>query len=260
MKLRILCSVFACFAVLAIAATAEAQCTTSPAPTVAYQQVQPVAYQPAVAYAPRAAWYPGRWLDELRLRRWGYGATTAVATPAAPATYGVGYAAGYAPVAYQAAYAPNAYTVGYRPYLTPYAPLRRTAYYPVVQAVARPVVLSPASDCGCSYQPSDCSNCAVAAPSPASVGSATPQPTLEHSDYDVNRPVGGSGNLDPGPASDSSTLLEAPSLLELSDRTARRAVSHRLTVGVTHAVYRKSGEAKTQAEVDAVGWSSVPRG
>ena len=137
-----------------------AQCATCAAPTVAYQ---PVAVQPAVAYRPYTGWYPGKLLDQWRMR----GATT----PAYTASYSP-YTAAYAP-SYTAAYSP-AYTAAYTPYVSSYAPLSapvasgcntcsHTAYYPLAQTLSRQVVLrqvvAPACNT-CSYTPScECSSC-----------------------------------------------------------------------------------------------------
>ncbi|MCA9231847.1 MAG: hypothetical protein KDA57_14450 [Planctomycetales bacterium] len=147
--------------VLMTADCTRAQCTTCPTPTVAYQ---PVAVQPVVATTYNG-WYPGKMLDRMRLRRYGY-ATVAPSYPTAA----------YAAPTYTASYAPyTSYSAGYTPYVTGYAPLATTVARPVVQTsyyvptsyyapsscsscaqtVARQVVLSPVvSDC--------CSTCGVA--------------------------------------------------------------------------------------------------
>jgi len=285
--------------------TANAQCSTCPMPTVAYQ---PVVAQP-VATVQYAGWYPGKLLDRWRLRNYGVG-SYGVAAPVAPT---------YTP--YTASYAP--YTAGYAPYVSAYAPLRRTvfarplahtAYYPAspcsgcVQTVARPVVLSPVVHAGCSTcavpscggcsacstipmgvsqatynQPNiqpGCSSCATSpaipsySPTPSlvptgqgqTVGPPTPQPRLI-----PNEPAPSRSNYpDPQPQEDLSTntTFEAPQLLDPNDRTAQRASSGSPTVGVWNAVYRKSSgrvnqisskPARTQAEIDAEGWQSVPR-
>ncbi len=275
----------------------RAQCSTCPAPTVAYQ---PVVAQTTVAYRPYTAWYPGKLFDQMRLRR--YGVTTAAATPT--------YTTSYAP--YTAGYAP--YTAAYQPYVTSYAPLGRrmvarpilqTSYYvPAVagnhcstctQTVARQVVLHPvvASCChagctGCSacstgvsqasYTQPACSNCAGGAAAPsytapqgaATVGPNTGQPALgpneqvpTQSNYPSLKPtpapVPESSAPEAAPA-DSNTLLEAPRLLDPRDRTASRP-----SVDVWNAVYSQpvTRQAVSQTSykptnTDADGWSSVP--
>ncbi len=303
---------------LFVASDVSAQCATCPTTTVAYS---PVVAQPTVAYKPYTGWYPGKWLDQWRLRSAGVGTT-------APA-----YTAAYAPT-YTAAYAPS-YTAAYRPYVTSYAPLSsrtiQTAYYPVTRTVARqvlmrPVVVAPACNtcnftpsCGCSAcstgvsqahfneysgEPA-CSSCAgggvthvapLSNQGQPSVGPLTGQPTLSpiqappngQSQYDAKRPVEGDDSpnvepladeedplekYDPGPTeteADPSTYYNAPRLLDPNDRTAARSYkqSHKPTVDVWTAVYRgptkhrnisqSSNRARTQAEIDADGWTAVP--
>jgi len=192
---------------LLLVGDAAAQCATCPSPTVAYQPVtaySPVAVQPTVAYRPYTGWYPGKWLDQWRLRRAG------VTAPASTTAYTPTYTAAYAPT----------YTAAYRPYVTSYAPLSapaqpacntctQTAYYRVTQTVARPVLMRPVvvapvcntcsftPACGCdacssgvsqaTYTEPACSSCAAAsATAPAdstsygasNVGPQTPQPSL----------------------------------------------------------------------------------
>jgi len=290
--------VFVAMALLT-ADSANAHCSTCPAPMVAYRPVvaQPVATT-QYAVAPYAGWYPGKLLDHWRLRNYG------VAAPVAPAY--TPYSASYAP--YTAAYSPR-YTASYSPryaapYVSAYAPLRRTL-------VARPVVLSPVFRAGCSTcavpscggcsacstvpmgvsqatfnQPSTqpgCSSCATSpaipsySPTPSLaptgpsqiVGPPTPQPQLS-----PNEPAPSRSNYpDPQPL-DSNTSFEAPHLLDPNDQTAQRSNSGSPTVDVWNAVYRKSSAGpikqtpihqtnyqatRTQAEIDAEGWQSVPR-
>ena len=117
---------------VADATPVNAQCATCVTPTVAYS---PVVIQPAPVV--RTGWYPGAWIDRMRMRRW----STAYAAPAYAAA--PVYTAAYAP-AYTAAYAPAAYTAGYTPYITAYAPLQQavvqTSYLPAVSA-------SPCTSC-----------------------------------------------------------------------------------------------------------------
>lgn len=156
--------------------TASAQCDTCAQPTVAYQ---PVVAQPTVAYRPYNGWYPGKLLDQWRLRRAGVGTTataysatyapsyTAAYAPAYTASYAPTYTASYAPVSYTASYAPT-YTAAYRPYVTSYAPLSSavaTGCSTCTQTVARPVlmrpVVAPACDV-CSYSsPCDYGGCST---------------------------------------------------------------------------------------------------
>ncbi len=117
-KCFVLAGVVLTAASVGTAPAAYAQCDTCATPTVAYYQPT-VAYQPVATQQVRTGWYPGRWFDRMRMRRWG------VSTAATP-TYAAGYApAGYARygaayAAYTAAYActPTSYTAAYRPYVT----------------------------------------------------------------------------------------------------------------------------------------------
>ncbi|MEM8947329.1 MAG: hypothetical protein AAGD11_19300 [Planctomycetota bacterium] len=316
---------------------ASAQCNTCAAPTVAYQPVvaQPVVAQPTVAYRPYTGWYPGKWLDQWRLRRAGVATTIPAYSPAPTytAAYAPTYTAAYTPASYTAAYAPT-YTAAYRPYVTAFAPLSTpvaTTCNTCTQTVARPVLMRPvvASACDtCSFTPScgcdscstgvsqavysdtpGCSSCASSsagvssnvlppanAGQPATVGPPTTQPSLApvpapNSQYNSQRPIQGSGSreidapandvdpldqYDPGPVeteSDSSTWYNAPQLLDPRDRTAARTYhSRQPTVDVRTAIYRNGGQnqgvsttrptgsrTRTQAEIDADGWSAVPR-
>ena len=147
----------------------SAQFATCAAPAVAYQPVtayRPVVAQPVVAYQPYTGWYLGRWFDKRRMRR---AATTAAYTVA----YGPS-ATPYAPT-YTAAYAPT-YTAAYRPYVTSFAPMARPApapFYPIVQTVARPVLMQPVlaapacntcsftPACGCAACSTGCDSCST---------------------------------------------------------------------------------------------------
>lgn len=147
------------------AATARAQCSTCATPTVAYSPVTyaaPAAVATTVAYQPTTGWYPGRFFDRLRMRRWGatevaaapvytaaYAPYTAAYAPSYTAAYAPSYTSLYAPT-YTAAYAPT-YTAAYAPaaaapYVTAYAPLSRpvvqTSYY-APTTVYSPAALSP---------------------------------------------------------------------------------------------------------------------
>lgn len=132
----------------------HAQCATCVTPTVAYS---PVVAQPAVVTPTivRTGWYPGYWIDRMRLNRW---SRSAVAT--AP-TYTTGYApvytAAYAPT-YTAAYAPAiTHTAAFTPYLTSYAPLQQpvvqTSYSPAATSACCPQS-SPTAVITTSYAPS----------------------------------------------------------------------------------------------------------
>jgi len=155
-----------------LAGEVAAQCATCPVPTVAYQ---PVVVQPTVAYQPYTGWYPGKLFDKWRLRR-------ADVRPAAPA-----YTAGYSP--YTAAYSP--YTAAYAstPYVSSYAPLSapvaapcntctQTAYYPMMQTLARPVLLRPVVAPACNTCDSCCSTdvSQAAYTAPAYAGPAYTEP------------------------------------------------------------------------------------
>ncbi len=151
-----------------------------------------------------------------------------------------------------------------------------------------------------------CSSCTAGGSTAGqtSAGPPTPQPRLDKAPiYHSNRPQNenggdpegsiitegnvipegsvipeGNGNLDsqqndPGPVESSGTStyfeLQAPKLLDPSDRTALRSSSRKPTVDVWTAVYRKSTNssasntshqvrpAQSQAEIDAEGWTAV---
>jgi len=130
-------------------------------------------------------------------------------------------------------------------------------------------------------QPAGCSGCATSpaipsySPAPSlapsspsrTVGPPTPQPQLSPSEPAPAR----SNYPDPSPQKDldTSTSFESPQLFDPNDRTAQRLSSDGPTVGVWNAVYHKStaGQikqtrgkpARTQAEIDAEGWQSIPR-
>jgi len=162
----VLVSVVAILASVATAPDANAQCSTCASPTVAYYQPT-VAYQPVATQQVRTGWYPGRWFDRRRMRRWGV--TTAAAAPAYTAAYAP-YTAAYTPYTAAYAYTPTSYTAAYRPYVTAYAPLASTSY-----TVARPVALSPVvSSCGtCGCDPCSCSPCGCAQPACGGCGSCS---------------------------------------------------------------------------------------
>ena len=222
MRIAIVCLI-ATVCMCAVATNASAQCSTCATPTVAYS---PVVTQPVVAQPVYTGWYPGRFFDRLRTRRY-FGAATAPATYTA--AYAPTYTAAYAPAVtatpYTAAYA---YSAAYRPYLTSYAPLTRTSYYvPTATSCdcARQVVLSPVAGacdpCGCnpcncgvstcstcsscssgvgqavySEPTTGCSNCAAGTGTPSfstgpNVGPATPRPELA-----PNEPAPGASQFD----------------------------------------------------------------
>ncbi len=293
-KCFVLAGVVLTAASVGTAPAAYAQCDTCATPTVAYYQPT-VAYQPVATQVVRTGWYPGRWFDRMRMRRWG------VSTAATP-TYAVGYApagyaqygAAYTPYTAAYAYAPTSYTAAYRPYVTSYAPLARTAYYyPAATTVARQVVMRPmvsaCNACGtacvscssCSScdggvsqavygaPVSGCSTCAVGTSVPtysggSTVGPPTPQPQLapnegtpESSLYESQRLESNGPTLDPSPESDPSTYYEAPKLFNPRDRTANRP-----SVEVHNAVYSQqvthhAASHVPASEVDANGWYAV---
>ena len=333
-----------CLAIaVAYATPASAQCNTcGPTPVVAYSPViaapvvaaPVVAAAPVVTYEPYRGWYPGKLLDNWRMRRYGYAAPTATYT-AAYAPYTAGYApytAAYAP--YTASYAPATYTAAYAPYTTAYAPAYTTTNYstpyvtsyaplgqrqvlmrPVVVEspviAAAPIVSSGCSTCSACEVAAPCSACAAAttvveqatyataAPAPCAgcaqgstityadqaapaTSSQTPQPALTpqeaaplRSNYPDVTPPESTQQIDPGPATEtkpteSSTYFEPPALFIPNDRTAEREtvkpVSRAPSVNVWNAVYRQQVDAdnvstttgRSQAEIDASGWSSVP--
>ena len=173
-SMRFTCTGLALVAVLGLTVqTVSAQCAVCPAPTVAYRPVttvayqpvvaQPVVAQPVVAYKPYTGWYPGKLLDQWRLRRYG------VTNTAAPA-----YTAAYAPATvttnYVTSYAPLASTTAARP-------IMQTSFFaPTVQTVARPVLLRPvvvARPVVAACCPTGVSQAAYAAPAPACAACAT---------------------------------------------------------------------------------------
>ena len=198
-----------------MAAAGQAQCSTCPTATMAYQPVSYTAYQPVVSTPASTGWYPGKLIDQWRMRRWGMLDTAAPSYTAAPAyTAAPTYSASYAP-SYTSCYAPSCNTCSpcntgscttyYKPYVTSYAPLVRRALYRPTTVTLRPVGTVCTScgvdPCGCtsgcstggcstcgvsqaSYvESSGCSSCAAASSGPIysntpSVGTSTPQPQL----------------------------------------------------------------------------------
>jgi hypothetical protein len=136
--------------------------------------------------------------------------------------------------------------------------------------------------------PAPCSNCAqgsqvIYSDTSASVGgSQIPQPELapgegvgsSSSNYPNVEPPKNPQYTDPGPKStdkaSESTYLEPPALYIPGDRTAQhdaaKPVNRAPSVNVWNAVYREpinventsTSTGKSQAEIDAEGWSSVP--
>lgn len=318
----------ACLGTLCLVTTssASAQCSTCPTPVVAFQ---PVVQPTTVTYTPVTGWYPGKMLDNWRMRRWGFSAPVAV-TSVAPTTVGfapttVGFApttVGFAPTT--VGFAPTStfvpQTVGFAPVTTVgFAPMATsvnhvTAFAPLGQrqVLMRPVVvespvissssltsasITPCSTCS-SCEP--CSHCAsgssityagpsTTSPMPSSQMSApslTPQEAAPlRSEYapasreqDVTPPAKSDVNPpnDPGPAgsgSRSSTYFEAPKLFNPQDRTAQdeatKPINRAPSVDVWTAVYSKpvttdnistTTTQRSQAEIDADGWHSVPAG
>jgi hypothetical protein len=222
-------------------APSHAQCDSCAAPTVAYQPVAaaPVAVQPTVTYTPYTGWYPGKWFDQMRLRRWERSLTPVATYPAYAAPYSAGYAtytASYVP--YTAGYG---YSAGYAPYVSGYAPLQRpvvsTAYMPVSSysymptTAYRPVMLRPvvalqpavaACSDGCSAC-SACSTCAAEAPC-STCGSAIYDESVGQASYAA--PTGGCSScaaaaagtdyglapISSSPATSSDPLTPQPSL------------------------------------------------
>ena len=132
--------------------TASAQCQTcpTPAPTVVYQPViaQAPVVQPAVVLQQDNRWYPGKLLDQMRMRRWSrWASRRATTTAVVPTTYAVSY---------QPTWATAACTT-----------CPQTTFRPVVmqsaasccpQTTYRPVVLQPAASC-CPAPVTSCAPC-----------------------------------------------------------------------------------------------------
>ena len=168
------------FALLS-ASTAQAQCSTCAQP----QQV--VAFSPVVAapvstvtFEPVRGWYPGRAIDNWRMRRWGFAAPTTVTavTPtwstAVPVTAAMPVTSTFVPQTVN--FAPMATTTFMAPTVTAFAPLgqRQVLMRPVV--VQSPVVATSFVDSGCSTcaAPAPCSACSAcdaAAPCSSCAGS-----------------------------------------------------------------------------------------
>lgn len=140
--------------------------------------------------------------------------------------------------------------------------------------------------------PAPCASCAqgssitYSTPASAAPMGETSQPALTpqeaaplRSNYpDVTPPANSTQQQDPGPAdenkaSESSSYFEAPALFIPGDRTAQqetlKAANRAPSVDVWQAVYRGPAggelsntshkvESRSQAEIDADGWSSVP--
>lgn len=146
LRIALACLVASSFVLMA-GSTVVAQCATCATPTVAYS--------PVVAQPVYTGWYPGRFFDRMRMRR--YGVSTAPATyTAAYAPYTTAYAPTYTTsyTPYTAAYA---YTAAYRPYVTSYAPLSYTTNYAVARQVVMSPVVSSCNACGC--DPCTCNPC-----------------------------------------------------------------------------------------------------
>ncbi len=300
----------ACLGAICLVTTnsTSAQCSTCPTPVVAFQ---PVVQPTTVTYTPVTGWYPGRMLDNWRMRRWGFSAPVAV-TSVAPTTVGfapttVGFAptstfvpqtVGFAPVT-TVGFAPMATSVNH---VTAFAPLgqRQVLMRPVV--VESPVISSGCTTCAAAVPCSTCSSCepcsncasgssityaspSTSSPMPSSQMSApslTPQEAAPlRTEYppasnDVTPPANSDVNPpnDPGPAgsgSRSSTYFEAPKLFNPQDRTAQdeaaKPINRAPSVDVWTAVYSKpvttdnistTTTQRSQAEIDAAGWHSVP--
>jgi hypothetical protein len=129
---------------VAQATPASAQCATCPQPVVAFSPVvaAPVVTQPVVVQQQvvRTGWYPGYWIDRMRMRRWDAATTTVVAATPTVTT------ANFAPTATWVQ--PTVTTVN-RPVITAFAPLQ-----PAVQTTFMPVISTPvASACSSCPQP-----------------------------------------------------------------------------------------------------------
>jgi hypothetical protein len=234
---------------------------------VTYQTYQPVAYQPA-----STGWYPGRFLDQMRMNFWG------------------------TPTTYTNNYAPT-YTVGYGSTYYAARPVMATSYAPVSSGccgASQPVVMRPVTPCCDSCGSTSavynaapaCSTCTASYDAPVTSGqyndqsrpelapqenpseqrtferpSGTPEATPEVTpEADPNRTE--NSVLESEPDEGSSTYLQPPQLFQPEDRTTQlenktpvwTAVYHRpASGGVTFG----DQAPMSRAELHAVGWTSV---
>lgn len=244
-------------------ADARAQCCGTPSYGVAYQTYSPVVY---TANYQSSSWYPGcclfRWCSSL----WGGGYT---------ASYAPTYSTSYRP-AYYASYAPTSSYSTCSPCTTCYAPSCTTCY-------------DSCSTCptgGCTTCTTGCSTCGVTQASATesypmesypsdSYPSGNGRPTLDQSESPAlertfEKPVtDDEDEVYPKPADDTSdesaSFYEAP-LLNPKDQTARQtgsiapvhtAVYHKPAAGGPSNIHNASLNSRRQAEIDAIGWTSV---
>jgi hypothetical protein len=275
----------ALFIVASAAVELNAQCCGS-ATTAFYQPTTVTAYSPVVVQAYQPGWYPGFFLDRIRMRLWG-----------APNTYVAAY-----PTTFAAAR--PVHTVSYA---TSFAPVSACASCSSVQQVTmRPVVAcdpctacSPCSSCGviqtshvepngCSCGSSDFSGSTgtsidvpsgtVVVPDSQQTVPSTGRPEIPEyeptpEERTSQRPANGSepgsqnGNeIDPVPANtdtDNATYLEPPKLFDPKDRTAARPVApvrralYEQPIGYQHVSARRITITADQAQRDAAGWTSA---
>lgn len=170
------------------ASSAQAQCAgcgtqTVFSPVIAQPQAT-VAFSPVVAaptfvaspvvvQQPRQHWYPGRWLDQHRMNRWGVNNTAwvqpqTVAFAPSPMVQTVGFAP--SPVVQTVGFAPTAtvQTVNFAPaapFVTGFAPMQRTVvgFAPTTTTVFSPAIIEPVVSSGCSTCATPASPCSACA-------------------------------------------------------------------------------------------------
>jgi len=287
--------VLAALAVVALGASASAQCTTCAVPTTtAYTAYSPVVYQ---TYRPYTGWYPGYWLDRASVSVWGRPVTySAYYAPTYSTSYRPAYTVRYASTAY---YAPacstcSSYTSCDSPCTT--CGVQQVSLRPICDACTTCGSCGP---CGCGTVTqagyvidSGCAGCAVAQPAAAvavpqqggvavplqavpqgaAPSGAEPAPALAPGETpptfrQTEKPAADADAVDlpPEPApeesEDSASNFDAPQLLNPNDRTAQRHVAP-----VRNAVYRTSlddarpvahATSWQQAQRDAQGWTSA---
>ncbi len=269
------------------ASTAHAQCSTCAQP----QQV--VAFSPVVAapattvtFEPVRGWYPGRLIDNWRMRRWGFAAPTTVTAAYAPTWSTAVPVTAAMPVITTTAmpvtstfvpqtvnFAPMATTTFMAPTVTAFAPLgqRQVLMRPVV--VQSPVVATSFVDSGCSTCAatapcSACSACNAAAPCSSCAGStvveqatfASPAPapcagcaqgsSITFADQGVGQqqvPV--NGNQTPQPA---LTPQEAAPLRSYYPQPQNSTQEHNVTTPDPGPATEKPSESSTYLEPPAL--------
>ncbi|MDZ4657481.1 MAG: hypothetical protein SH868_07855 [Bythopirellula sp.] len=174
--------------VMLFATSANAQCSTCPQPVVAFSPVVQTAVVPTttVVLEPYRGWYPGRFFDNMRMRRWGYSAPTTVTTAFAPTAMPMSVAMPITTampvtstfVPQTVGFAPMATTTFATPHVTAFAPLGQRQVFMQPTLVQSPVMATSFADAGCSTCAtpapcSACSACELAAPCSSCAGSTT---------------------------------------------------------------------------------------